>query len=239
MDNNNIIEINGLIKDFPIAGRLFRALKGITTVIKKKEFMGLVGPSGSGKTTILNIIGGLDSPTEGTVSVMGALLNDKTNAELANLRKNEIGFIFQSYNLLPVYSVYENVEFPLLLLGIDSGERDRMVREALEWVDLTDKIESRPAQLSGGESQRVAIARSIVKRPPLVIADEPTANLDAKNSHRVMRILARLNKELGTSFVFATHDEKVMGYLTRIVHIVDGRIENDERIEIPQFNGDD
>ena len=239
MDNNNIIEINGLIKDFPIAGRLFRALKGITTVIKKKEFMGLVGPSGSGKTTILNIIGGLDSPTEGTVSVMGALLNDKTNDELANLRKNEIGFIFQSYNLLPVYSVYENVECPLLLLGIDSGERDRMVREALEWVDLTDKIESRPAQLSGGESQRVAIARSIVKRPPLVIADEPTANLDAKNSHRVMRILARLNKELGTSFVFATHDEKVMGYLTRIVHIVDGRIENDERIEIPQFNGDD
>lgn len=239
MDNNNIIEINGLIKDFPIAGRSFRALKGITTVIKKKEFMGLVGPSGSGKTTMLNIIGGLDTPTEGTVSVMGSLLNDKTNVELANLRKNEIGFIFQSYNLLPVYSVYENVEFPLLLLGIDSGKRDRMVREAIEWVDLTDKIESRPTQLSGGESQRVAIARSIVKRPPLVIADEPTANLDAKNSHRVMKILVRLNKELGTSFVFATHDEKVMGYLTRIVHIVDGRIENDERIETPQFNGDD
>ena len=223
-----VVEVKGLIKDFPIADRLFRALKGITINIAEGEFMGIVGPSGSGKTTLLNIIGGLDSPTEGTVSVLGLSLIGKSNKELADLRKNGIGFIFQGYNLLPVYTVYENVEFPLLLLNVVSNKRDKMVREAIEWVDLSDKIKSKPAQLSGGESQRVAIARSIVKRPPLVIADELTANLDAKNSHRIMKILLGLNKEIGTTFIFATHDEKVMGYLSRIISIVDGKIESDK-----------
>ena len=223
-----VVEVKELIKDFPIADRLFRALKGITINIAEGEFMGIVGPSGSGKTTLLNIIGGLDSPTEGTVSVLGLSLIGKSNKELADLRKNGIGFIFQGYNLLPVYTVYENVEFPLLLLNVDSNKRDKMVREAIEWVDLSDKIKSKPAQLSGGESQRVAIARSIVKLPPLVIADELTANLDAKNSHRIMKILLGLNKEIGTTFIFATHDEKVMGYLSRIISIVDGKIESDK-----------
>lgn len=235
MANENIVEIVDLVKDFPIANRSFRALKGITTNIRAGEFTGLVGPSGSGKTTLLNIIGGLDSPTEGSVSVLGAPLKGKSNKELADLRRTGIGFIFQGYNLLPVYTVYENVEFPLLLLDMDSANRDRLVREAIEWVDLPDKIKSRPAQLSGGESQRVAIARSIVKRPPMVIADEPTANLDAKNSHRIMKILLKLNKELGTTFIFATHDEKVMGYLSRILNLVDGKIENDDRIESPEY----
>ena len=224
----NVVEVKGLIKDFPIAGRSFRALKGITANIEEGEFMGLVGPSGSGKTTLLNIVGGLDSPTEGSVSVLGSSLLGKSNKELAALRRDGIGFIFQGYNLLPVYTVYENVEFPLLLLDIDSNKRDKMVREAIEWVDLSDKIKSRPAQLSGGESQRVAIARSIVKRPPLVIADEITANLDAKNSHRIMKILLGLNKEIGTTFIFATHDEKVMSYLSRIINLVDGKIESDK-----------
>ncbi|MCH8305892.1 MAG: ABC transporter ATP-binding protein [Candidatus Marinimicrobia bacterium] len=231
----NIVEVKGLIKDFPIGGRSFRALKGITANIEKGDFMGLVGPSGSGKTTLLNIIGGLDSPTEGSVSVLGVALSGKSNKELAALRRDGIGFIFQGYNLLPVYTVYENVEFPLLLLKMNGEERDRLVREAIEWVDLSDKIRSRPAQLSGGESQRVAIARAIVKRPPLVIADEPTANLDAKNSHKVMKILSDLNKELGATFIFATHDEKVMGYLTRIINLVDGLIESDRQIEKPEF----
>ena len=224
----NVVEVEGLIKDFPIAGRSFRALKGITANIEEGEFMGLVGPSGSGKTTLLNIVGGLDTPTEGTVSVLGSSLLGKSNKELAALRRDGIGFIFQGYNLLPVYTVYENVEFPLLLLNMDSNKRDKMVREAIEWVDLSDKIKSRPAQLSGGESQRVAIARSIVKRPPLVIADEITANLDAKNSHRIMKILLGLNKEIGTTFIFATHDEKVMSYLSRIINLVDGKIESDK-----------
>ncbi|TFB12790.1 ABC transporter ATP-binding protein [Candidatus Marinimicrobia bacterium MT.SAG.4] len=231
----NVVEVKGLIKDFPIGGRSFRALKGITANIEDGEFMGLVGPSGSGKTTLLNIIGGLDSPTEGSVRVLGVALSGKSNKELAALRRDGIGFIFQGYNLLPVYTVYENVEFPLLLLKMNGKERDRLVREAIEWVDLSDKIKSRPAQLSGGESQRVAIARAIVKRPPLVIADEPTANLDAKNSHKVMKILSDLNKELGATFIFATHDEKVMGYLTRIINLVDGLIESDHQIEKPEF----
>jgi len=231
----NVVEVKGLIKDFPIGGKSFRALKGITANIEKGEFMGLVGPSGSGKTTLLNIIGGLDSPTEGSVSVLGVGLSGKSNKELAALRRDGIGFIFQGYNLLPVYTVYENVEFPLLLLNTNGEERDRLVREAIEWVDLSDKIKSRPAQLSGGESQRVAIARAIVKRPPMVIADEPTANLDAKNSHKVMRILSDLNKELGATFIFATHDEKVMGYLTRIIKLVDGLIQSDHQIEKPEF----
>lgn len=224
----NVVEVEGLIKDFPIGGRSFRALKGITANIREGEFMGLVGPSGSGKTTLLNIVGGLDTPTEGTVSVLGLSLIGKSNKELAALRRDGIGFIFQGYNLLPVYTVYENVEFPLLLLNIESNERDKMVLEAIEWVDLSDKIKSKPAQLSGGESQRVAIARSIVKRPPLVIADEITANLDAKNSHRIMKILLGLNKEIGTTFIFATHDEKVMSYLSRIINLVDGKIESDK-----------
>ena len=235
MTEKNIVEVKGLIKDFPIGGRSFRALKGITANIEKGDFMGLVGPSGSGKTTLLNIIGGLDSPTEGSVRVLGVALSGKSNKELAALRRDGIGFIFQGYNLLPVYTVYENVEFPLLLLKMNGEERDRLVREAIEWVDLSDKIRSRPAQLSGGESQRVAIARAIVKRPPLVIADEPTANLDAKNSHKVMKILSDLNKELGATFIFATHDEKVMGYLTRIINLVDGLIESDHQIEKPEF----
>ena len=224
----NIVEVKGLIKDFPIAKRMFRALKGITANIEEGEFMGLVGPSGSGKTTLLNIVGGLDSPTEGSVRVLGLSLIGKSNKELAALRRDGIGFIFQGYNLLPVYTVYENVEFPLLLLNMESNKRDKMVREAIEWVDLSDKIKSRPAQLSGGESQRVAIARSIVKRPPLVIADEITANLDAKNSHRIMKILLGLNVEIWTTFIFATHDEKVMSYLSRIINLVDGKIESDK-----------
>lgn len=227
----NIIEVKGLIKDFPIANRMFRALKGITANIEEGEFMGLVGPSGSGKTTLLNIVGGLDTPTEGSVSVLGSSILGKSNKELAALRRDGIGFIFQGYNLLPVYTVYENIEFPLLLLNMDSNKRDNMVREAIEWVDLSDKIKSRPAQLSGGESQRVAIARSIVKRPPLVIADEITANLDAKNSHRIMKILLGLNKEIGTTFIFATHDEKVMSYLSRIINLVDGKIESDKTFD--------
>ena len=231
----NVVEVEGLIKDFPIGGRSFRALKGITANIERGEFMGLVGPSGSGKTTLLNIVGGLDTLTEGNVSVLGSSLIGKSNKELAALRRDGIGFIFQGYNLLPVYTVYENVEFPLLLLNIDSNERDKMVLEAIEWVDLSDKIKSKPAQLSGGESQRVAIARSIVKRPPLVIADEITANLDAKNSHRIMKILLGLNKEIGTTFIFATHDEKVMRYLSRIINLVDGKIDSDKYFDIQEL----
>jgi len=194
----------------------------------------LIGPSGSGKTTLLNIIGGLDSPTEGQVSVLGQALNDTSHGERARLRRKHMGFIFQSYNLLPVYTVFENVELPLILNKIDKDERRSMVEQAVESVGLTDKMDSRPAMLSGGECQRTAIARAIVHQPVLVLADEPTANLDAENSHHIMKILVRLNKELSTSFIFATHDEKIMAYLRRIIHLDDGEITEDEKIENPK-----
>jgi putative ABC transport system ATP-binding protein len=143
------------------------------------------------------------------------------------LRKEKIGFIFQSYNLLQVHTVFENVEFPLLLLHYSASERKKMVMDALEWVGLTDKEKSKPAQLSGGECQRVAIARAMVKKPSLVLADEPTANLDAANSHHILQTMQKLNQELHTSFVFATHDEKVIGYLRRKIFLLDGKIDKD------------
>ncbi|MFB0515185.1 MAG: ABC transporter ATP-binding protein [Candidatus Neomarinimicrobiota bacterium] len=235
MDDNHIVEIRDLVKRYPVGGGFFTALRDVTMDVAIGEFTGLVGPSGSGKTTLLNIIGGLDAPSEGSVTVLDTPLGGKNHKQLADLRRLGIGFIFQTFNLLPVYTVFENVEFPLLLLGMSSDERKKLVEQALEWVGLTDKIKSRPAQLSGGECQRTAIARAIVKQPKLIIADEPTANLDAENSHNVMGILVNLNRELSTSFMFATHDEKVMGYLTRIIHLVDGRIDQEEHIEKPQY----
>lgn len=235
MQDNHIVEIRDLVKRYPVGGGHFTALRDVTTDVAVGEFTGLVGPSGSGKTTLLNIIGGLDAPSEGAVTVLDMPLGGKDHKQLAHLRREGIGFIFQTFNLLPVYTVFENVEFPLLLMGMPSTERKKAVDESLEWVDLMDKVKSRPAQLSGGECQRVAIARAIVKRPKLIIADEPTANLDAKNSHNVMGLLVNLNRELSTSFMFATHDEKVMGYLTRIIHLIDGRIDKDEHISEPEY----
>lgn len=147
-----------------------------------------------------------------------------------------MGFIFQSYNLLPVYTVFENIELPLILNKVDSNKREKKVNQAIEWVGLGDKRNSKPNMLSGGECQRTAIARAIVHQPALVMADEPTANLDAENSHHIMQILVELNKELSTSFVFATHDEKIMGYLRRIVHLDDGQIKKDEQVKNPKYN---
>ena len=234
MENNAVITINNLVKRFPVGGDFFTALKDIDLTLNKGEFTGLIGPSGSGKTTLLNIVGGLDSPTEGQVSVLGQALNDTSHGERARLRRKHMGFIFQSYNLLPVYTVFENVELPLILNKIDKDERRSMVEQAVESVGLTDKMDSRPAMLSGGECQRTAIARAIVHQPALVLADEPTANLDAENSHHIMKILVRLNQELSTSFIFATHDEKIMAYLRRIIHLDDGEITEDEKIENPK-----
>ncbi len=234
MENNAVITINNLVKHFPVGGDYFTALKDVDLTLNKGEFTGLVGPSGSGKTTLLNIIGGLDSPTEGHASVLGQALNDTSHDERARLRRKHMGFIFQSYNLLPVYTVFENVELPLILNKIDPQERDKKVAQAIEWVGLSDKRDSRPAMLSGGECQRTAIARAIVHQPALVLADEPTANLDAENSHHIMKILSNLNQELSTSFIFATHDEKIMAYLRRIIHLNDGEIIEDEKIENPK-----
>ena len=239
MNKNNVITIKKLNKNFPVGEGFFNALKQIDLTIQESEFSGLIGPSGSGKTTLLNIIGGLDSPSEGEVLVLGHALDNTSHNERAKLRKKHMGFIFQSYNLLPVYTVFENVELPLILNKIDSKKRKSIVEEALEWVGLTDKLKSRPAMLSGGECQRTAIARAIVHKPSLILADEPTANLDAENSHQIMKIMLRLNRELNTSFIFATHDEKIMGYLKRVIHLEDGCIVKDEQIKEPRFTESD
>jgi len=229
--NNQIITIQNMVKDYPVGGGYFRALDDINLTFKQGEFAGLVGPSGSGKTTLLNIIGSLDIPSEGKAIVLGQSIGELSHKKAAKLRNEYLGFIFQTYNLLPVYSVYENVEFPLLLLGKKADERKKAVLDALEWVGLTDKLKSRPAQLSGGECQRVAVARAMVKKPIIVLADEPTANLDAENSHNILQTMEKLNSELKTTFIFATHDDKVKKYLHRKVSLFDGKVSRDELVE--------
>jgi putative ABC transport system ATP-binding protein len=228
MENGALITTQHLVKKYPIGGRQFTALKDINVAIDTGEFTGLVGPSGSGKTTLLNIIGALDNPTEGSAVVIGQDTKTLSHKQAARLRSKHLGFIFQTYNLLPVYTVFENVEFPLLLLSMTTSERQKAVMQALEWVGLEDKIKSRPAQLSGGEAQRVAIARAMVKQPKIVLADEPTANLDAENSHNILNMMVKLNQEVRSTFLFATHDQKVIKYLRRKITLNDGKVVKDE-----------
>ncbi len=230
METQTIISIKGLKKQFPMGKGLFTALNGISLNLMPGEFAGLIGPSGSGKTTLLNIVGSLDVPSGGEAVVLGKSIGYLNAKEAARLRKENLGFIFQSYNLLAVHTVYENVEFPLLLLRYSDSERKRMVMDALEWVGLKDKLKSKPPHLSGGECQRVAIARAMVKKPSLVLADEPTANLDAANSYNILETMAKLNEGLNTTFLFATHDEKVIKYLKRKIFLKDGKIDKDEYV---------
>jgi putative ABC transport system ATP-binding protein len=230
MDDSVLIKTVDLIKVYPMGEQKLIALNRVNLVLRKGEFAGLVGPSGSGKTTLLNIIGSLDSPTHGSTEVLGQKVETLSHKKAAELRNKHIGFIFQTFNLLPVYTVYENVEFPLLLLGYSGTERKKAVMDALEWVHLADRAKSKPPQLSGGESQRVAVARAMVKRPELVLADEPTANLDADNSHHILDTMEDLNRDLGTTFLFSTHDQKVIEHLRRKITLVDGRIAKDEAV---------
>ena len=238
MENSFLIQTKDLVKTFPMGQTQLVALDKVTLDFKRGEFAGLVGPSGSGKTTLLNIVGSLDTPTEGSVMVMDKRIEDLSHKQAAELRNRSIGFIFQTFNLLPIYTVFENVEFPLLLLGLSAPERKKKVMKALEWVKLADRAKSKPAQLSGGESQRVAIARAVVKEPSIVLADEPTANLDAKNSHNILQTMEELNKELNTTFIFATHDEKVIQYLRRRITLIDGAVAEDETYEKGSNTGD-
>ena len=236
MENSYLIETRDLVKTYPMGEHTIVALDKVNLKFEKAEFTGLVGPSGSGKTTLLNIIGSLDSPTSGSAVVMGRKVEGLSHKQASALRNHHIGFIFQTFNLLPVYTVFENVEFPLLLLDYSAAERRKMTMAALDWVGLANRARSKPAQLSGGQSQRVAIARAVVKKPALILADEPTANLDAENSHHILQTMERLNRDLGTTFVFATHDEKVIDYLRRKITLFDGAVAKDERRE-PQRPG--
>ncbi len=222
------IETKKLTKHYPTGEGQLTALKEVDLTFREGEFAGIVGPSGSGKTTLLNIIGSLDTQSEGEVLVLGKEISKLTAKESAELRSKHIGFIFQTYNLLPVYTVYENVELPLLLLKISPEKRRKAVLDALEWLGITDKLKARPNQLSGGQGQRVSIARAMVKRPQIVLADEPTANLDTENSLRILETMCKINAELGTTFIFSTHDDKVVKFLRRVITLRDGKVAKDD-----------
>jgi putative ABC transport system ATP-binding protein len=204
-----------------------RALNGVNLTIESGEFTSLVGPSGSGKTTLLQLIGCLDQPTSGSVIINGVETTGLNRNQRADLRKGTIGFVFQFFALIPTLTAYENVEMPLLLNGKSAAERRRRVMELLEAVGMAERANNRPDQLSGGQQQRVAVARALVTNPKLILADEPTANLDTENGEQVMEIMKKLNKETGTTFVFATHDPRVIKYANRVVTLQDGVIVKD------------
>lgn len=225
----SIVSVRDLTREYTSGGAPVHALAGVDLDIEQGEFTALMGPSGSGKTTLLNIIGGLDTPTAGSVMVEGRNLATMGGDELSELRLRRIGFVFQAYNLIPVLTARENAEFVLLMRGVGDAERRKVVREVLAEVGLEGMAERRPNELSGGQQQRVAVARAIAGNPALVLADEPTANLDSKTGHELVALMAHLNREHGITFVFATHDPKVLDNARRVIELQDGRIVRDER----------
>ena len=226
--NNNLISVQGVSKVFKVGEENFTALRDINLEIDSGSFMSFVGPSGSGKTTILNLIGGLDVPTTGNIFFKNTKLSAMNRNQMAQYRRKNIGFIFQTYNLFPVYSVYENILFPLLLNGSKEKDARERVMNIVNKVGLSDQVKKRPSQLSGGQCQRVAIARALVKDPLLILADEPTANLDSKNSLQILELMSELNKQYKAAVVFSTHDEKVTRYVRREVGLEDGKIISDK-----------
>jgi putative ABC transport system ATP-binding protein len=217
-----VTKIENVTRTFKVGQIETQALRGVNLSIENGEFAALVGPSGSGKTTLLQLIGCLDQPTSGHVYVNGKDVSRLNRNQRADMRRGTIGFIFQFFALIPTLTAYENVELPLLLVGKSPSERRQRVDQLLEWVDLTDRAHHRPDQLSGGEQQRVAVARALSTQPALILADEPTANLDTPNGKQVMEIMTRLNKETGVTFVFATHDPRVIQYARRVITLRDG-----------------
>jgi putative ABC transport system ATP-binding protein len=225
----NIVECSGVRKIYYQGKVEVVALAGIDLTVARGSFMALAGPSGSGKTTLLNLMGGLDSPDGGSITLDGNRLEDLTPARLADLRLHRIGFVFQAYNLIPVLSALENVEFGMLLQGVPSEERRQRATDILDDVGLAGKYHRRPAELSGGQQQRVAVARAIVSNPAVVLADEPTANLDSNTGKGLLELMRDMNAERQVTFIFSTHDEMVMDYARRRVLIRDGRIVDDHR----------
>ncbi len=225
-----IIELEHASKSYKIGEVTTTALNDVSLDIEAGEFTALVGPSGSGKTTLLQLMGCLDRPNRGVVMINGQDVTKLNNNRRADLRRDVIGFIFQFFALVPVLSAYENVELPLLLANVNGSERRTRVLELLDAVGLSDRIHHRPDQMSGGEQQRVAIARALAPRPLMVLADEPTANLDTANGEQAMAIMHRLNQETGTAFIFATHDPRVMKFARRVVELRDGQIVGDRAV---------
>ena len=220
----HVVQVENVTRDYTIGEVTTQALRGVDLAIERGEFVTLVGPSGSGKTTLLQLIGCLDQPTSGRVLINGRDVSRLNRNQRADIRRNEIGFIFQFFALIPTLNAYENVEMPLLLRAMGAAERRERVLHLLEEVGLADRADHRPDQLSGGEQQRVAIARALATDPTLVLADEPTANLDTANGQQVMEIMARLNEATGVTFVFATHDPRVIKYARRVITLRDGMV---------------
>ena len=224
----NVITTKGVTKIYNPDTIPVRALRGVDLTIEEGEFTAIVGPSGSGKTTLLNIIGGLDRPTDGYVEVGGHDITQMTDNQLIDFRKEHIGFVFQAYNLIPVLTARENVEFVMLLQRRPQAERQQRVAELMEEVGLEDKMDKRPSELSGGQQQRVAVARALAPKPAFILADEPTANLDSTSTANLLDLMAELNRVEKVTFIFSTHDQRVIDRARRVVTLVDGKVDSDE-----------
>lgn len=220
----SVVKVLEIDKQYKLGKTEVSALKGVSIEVEEEEFVAICGPSGSGKTTLLNIIGCLDKPTTGTVQIVNQEVLALSDAKLSELRNRSIGFIFQTFNLIPVLTAYENVEYPLWILGKSKQERRKMVLRMLEEVGLLEHRRHKPDELSGGQRQRVAVARALVTTPKLVLADEPTANLDSETGATILKLMRRMNVEFSTTFIFSTHDEQIVRYAKRIYHLRDGRI---------------
>ena len=220
----SIVSARQVSKEYKLGKTFVKAVQQVNLEVEKGEFVSICGPSGSGKTTFFNIIGCLDRPTEGSVQIMGQEVSALSDAQLSELRNRSIGFIFQTFNLMPVLTAYENVEYPLWILGEKKKERHKMVLKMLEEVGLLDHKDHRPDELSGGQRQRVAVARALVTMPALVLADEPTANLDSETGTAILELMRKMNEEFSTTFIFSTHDPQIMRYAQKIYRIKDGRI---------------
>jgi putative ABC transport system ATP-binding protein len=233
-----IVSAENVSKDYRLGKAEVHALRGVSLDVHRGEFISIAGPSGSGKTTLLNLIGCVDTPTSGTVNVDGRDTSALSERELTDLRLHKIGFIFQTFNLVSVLSLYQNVEFPLLLQGgLTGAERRKRIESLLEAVGLRDHARHRPSELSGGQRQRVAVARALVTRPPLVLADEPTANLDSQTGANIIDLMKEMNQRQGTTFIFSTHDPKVMSHASAIVRIADGQVVGREVLNGPPAAG--
>jgi ABC-type antimicrobial peptide transport system, ATPase component len=223
----NVIEVTGLSKIYNESEIEVKAVDNVSLSIKEGEFIALVGPSGSGKTTLLNMLGGLDKPTSGEIVIGAENITRKTSSQLIDFRLKNIGFVFQAYNLVPVLTAKENVEFVMTLQGYPKKERSRRSLDLLEKVGLSDKVNSRPNKLSGGQQQRIAVARALASKPKFILADEPTANLDLESTENLLEIMQKLNENEKVTFVFSTHDERVVRKAKRVIILRDGKIESD------------
>lgn len=224
-----VIDIKNVEKIYTDSEVNVHAVQGIDLSFEEGEFAAIVGPSGSGKTTLLNMLGGLDNPTSGDIMIANTEVHKLKSSELVDFRLKNIGFVFQAYNLIPVLTAKENVEFIMQMQGVSTKERDRRTKELLTQVGLADRIDSRPSKLSGGQQQRVAVARALASKPKFVLADEPTANLDSKSTENLLDIMEKLNKEENITFIFSTHDQRVVKKARRVITIEDGKVLSDER----------